>query len=630
MTRAIHIMQTFLILLTGFAALKLAGMYPFYYSWDMDLTILQDMLLLQDDQLPTHYIHPGFGMNYVLFWVYDIAQNLGLITKVSIANFGEALQPLLVIAEQMDFLRQVNAIFCIMLAVVFWQALSLMFPSSKWRSTLLLVLCLLMPSLWNYDIALIRTETYSLLFWTMALLFTLTGASETTDEKRLNRFIYCIGFFSALSFFTKIQSFFLITLLPLLFFYLRPTHAELKPTSPFSVKKFVWSFLAISAVSIVMIFPDHVTTFKSNWLPNKFFMVLGFLIYLIYAVQNKKKYVVKWLTELNSWVEFLKKYLLGASLVLLLPLIAPMNFFTSVYHSILTFKVIFWRHAYVSELGQFSLIENLSGSVGNNIVYFVLFAAGFGFLIFAARRVQEKKKSIILVGMLVILLLHSLVGVRDRMQDRMWLEFPFILFAVIAISKLNLKMQTFALAVVLLVQVYVLTQFQVFRKPPGAAYSDPDMFFTEVYSFGQYQPVLKKSYDSIDKIKAGIRFAVDWKRWKSLAVVNFPEADLDLKKLDIYKDGIRINFKELTHFKYQFTPDQALSIITPSKLKDTVKSDLCILVQETEIEINQKKYVQRLYRGNRRDPWTNQLMPDLCEFKNLNLEQQFVVLNPRF
>ena len=203
MTRAIHIMQTFLILLTGFAALKLAGMYPFYYSWDMDLTILQDMLLLQDDQLPTHYIHPGFGMNYVLFWVYDIAQNLGLITKVSIANFGEALQPLLVIAEQMDFLRQVNAIFCIMLAVVFWQALSLMFPSSKWRSTLLLVLCLLMPSLWNYDIALIRTETYSLLFWTMALLFTLTGASETTDEKRLNRFIYCIGFFSALSFFLQ-------------------------------------------------------------------------------------------------------------------------------------------------------------------------------------------------------------------------------------------------------------------------------------------------------------------------------------------------------------------------------------------------------------------------------------------
>ena len=355
MQRLAHILQILLIMLAVFAAFRLAGQYPFYYSWDMDLTVIQDMLLLGDNQFPTHYAHPGLGMNLILYSVYFVAQTFGLITSVNIANLKDSLEPLLIIAEQTDFLRQVNALFCILLAVTLWKAFEALYSPGASRislkSSLILILFLLVPGLWNYNIVLIRTETYSLLFWSGAAMFAILAAVEI-EPKKINRYIQWAGFFCAMSLFTKIQSFFLIALIPFIFFFLKQPGQKTIKVPEFSIKRFVYVFVGLGFYSILILVPSYISTFSSNWLPNKFFFVLVAILYFIHAVQTKKPILKRFNFDHTSWADFFILLLQGARFVLIVPLLLPVHFMTSFFNSILTFKVVFLRWDKFSELGQ--------------------------------------------------------------------------------------------------------------------------------------------------------------------------------------------------------------------------------------------------------------------------------------
>lgn len=630
MQRVASLFQVFLIVMATFAALKLAGLYPFYYSWDMDLTIVQDMLLLQNDQLPTHYIHPGYGMYFFLYWVHHIAQVFDFITPVNISNLGDARQPLLIVAEQVDFLRQTNAIFCIFLAIILWTALAELLPGSNFRKTLLLAVCLLMPCLWKYDITLIRTETYSMIFWTLAILMTVLASQEVKDEKKHRRFIYFLGAFCAASLFTKIQAIFLIAIVPFIYFLLRPPEFSFKSSQPFPTKKFVYGFLALSILTIVFIFPDHLHTFRNNWLPNRFFAALCFLIYLMAAVQSQKKWTLRFLPQFQQWLEFFKNFILGSCLVLFLPFFSPLNLWTSLNHSLFTFKVIFLRHSYISEIGDFSLLNNLVSVLTKNVFLLSLFAVTIlGLIVFYSLRKQiEKRIYVIMIASLFFL--HVCLAIRDSQQDFLWLEFPVILLVVIGLSQFKARHQILPFVLLVLFQVMSITSMKNFKRSPEMAYNNPELFFKEVYKFDLYRPIFDSRYKTLEKRNDAIQFASNWSLWKSMLIINFPDNGIDLRDIDSFQEGIEVRFKLNDRLNYQATMDRTFSIVTPAEIKNQIHSGRCVKDREQEIEISGRKLVQVFYRSDRKDIWTGHYLSDLCQFTGLDLSQQKVALSSKY
>lgn len=90
-------------------AIHLTLTLPFYFSWDMDLITITDMLLMKSDMLPAHINHPGMGMYWLLENLQTLAQKFNLITKVAITDLFNSLEPMLIVAEQSVFMRICNA-----------------------------------------------------------------------------------------------------------------------------------------------------------------------------------------------------------------------------------------------------------------------------------------------------------------------------------------------------------------------------------------------------------------------------------------------------------------------------------------------------------------------------------------
>lgn len=625
--------QLLLILLAGFAALRLAGHFPFYYSWDMDLIQIQDMLLMQNDQLPTHYAHPGLGMNFLLFLVQDMAQNLGLITKVSMGNLHEALQPLVVIAEQTDFLRQVNAVFCILLAVVFWKAFEILFHPSRILSTLVLVIFLLTPGLWNYNIPLIRTETYSLLLWGCALIFTFKAALET-EPKKLNFYVKCIGVFAMFSFFTKIQSLLLILLLPFLFFYLRSDREKLKDLGTFSVKKYILTFVFLCLLTIGLKFPNYVAVFKSNWLPNKFFFIFCCLCAFIYLTQNKKFKVGPQLAELaNQWSDYFKLFIKGGVFVLLIPLLLPMNFFSAAMNSLFTFKVVFLRHSVFSDFGAL----HFWGNYHSNFNYFVILGCCLLIGIFNFYKNRNLKYLIYFASMLGLILLHLTVAVRDKMQDRIWLELPVLMFGLVLASQFRKPVRILILLGLIGVNFYAVTGFKKYKVPQDVAYFNSARFLTEGYRFGQYDQTFLKSYPTEQKIVEGLKFSAQWKLWKAIIWNNFSETSLGLKDIEPFGNDVKVNIKNLDHFTYINSRDMILKIYSKKNSVSNFVASGCHQLLESSEVIDGTDYNLKVF-GSTNLVYDEEVFRSIyytgpfaygyrCELSNLNFNENLVVVS---
>jgi len=207
--------------------LTISRAFPYYFLWDMDLVVGLDCLLIGGGLLPDHIHHTGFGLYLLTSWAHLGAYAWGLVSALDLGQLAQALNPLVCLAELIDFLRRLSPWACLGLVLLLWSCLRVMFRPGLVLGLLSLLALGALPSL-LYQAALIRTELYSLLFWAAAVL-SLVLAARAAGPRRL-AWLGVAGLLLGLTLLTKVQSAFYVAAAPL-FYPLAGFLAESEPAA---------------------------------------------------------------------------------------------------------------------------------------------------------------------------------------------------------------------------------------------------------------------------------------------------------------------------------------------------------------------------------------------------------------
>ena len=202
--------------------------YPYYFIWDMDHITCLDTVLIQSGLLPDLICHPSFGMYLPLFFSEKIAHFFGIISALDLTDITGSLNPLAAMAELTDFVRLHSPFLSVGIALLLCMAMQVIFGMSRWLALFFLVFLGVQESL-TYHSSMVRTELYSVFYWSGAVLTTAMAAKATRQVSRM-LFLLATGLLLGLSWLTKIQSLFYLAeapvLLLLMFSFLQDFHKQ--------------------------------------------------------------------------------------------------------------------------------------------------------------------------------------------------------------------------------------------------------------------------------------------------------------------------------------------------------------------------------------------------------------------
>lgn len=616
-----RILQFGLVVVTCFLALHVASSLPFYHAWDMDLTTLHDLLLMQSGWFPTHMNHPGLGMYWIFLWAQKIAQWIQFLTPVNIETLFDSYQPLTVLAEQMDFLRQMNALMGVMVGIVCWQSLEIL-KLSRWSSLFALVAALFLPGIWRFDLYLIRTETYAIFFWCIAFMYVVLCAQAKTWAQA-NRFALLSGFFAALSFFTKIQSFFLLFALPLVYVLLRSGRPHYLEEANKKPRVFFWvttiGFFVLLKISVDFPKPSYVNAFSENFVMNKF-SIIYFLVVLLAAlfVNRRLPFPASLIsTRLNSISEtyskwenalgesfqkhaaknFVSKFGLGTCFILLITFLLPVSPLFAAEYLALNFKMVFARLTQYSEVGRIPPFENFLNMFPMGLLDFIFWIGIFGFALWSFSKRKERTSFFMTLLLGSIMIFQVFLGVRAGEQDRLWLEVPFFLIGSILIIRCSEKKFIFPLALAIFA-ILNATSAAGLRGPQKGFHGhlDSRAFFEEVYRFGKYEEKMKEFYPTPESKDEAIQFALRWQDWKNLIQQTLSAPELGLKDVQpLQGNGMAISLARVMsdRIRVVFRSDVQIWIMS-SQSESDFQYELrdCVAAQKMQSMIANKVSLQ--------------------------------------
>ena len=149
--------------------LSISLSYPFYFIWDMDHSIVTDILLIQSGELPESMSHPSFGMYLLLHFSQKIAYYLGHLSVLSMEDLSVSLNPLSAYAELTVLARLHSVFLALGIVLLLWISLRILFKPSLFVSLIILVFLGCQESL-IYHSSMIRSEFYSVFFWAGSIL----------------------------------------------------------------------------------------------------------------------------------------------------------------------------------------------------------------------------------------------------------------------------------------------------------------------------------------------------------------------------------------------------------------------------------------------------------------------------
>ena len=226
---------------------------PFYISSDMDLITLIDILSMNSGQPPIHLVHPGAGMFFILYWSEIFFSFASISPHVTYTNLADSLEPMLVAANKINFARWINLMILVSIPSLL---LSALYKTGKGilflASGILLVAST--TGFWVQIPHVVRTETFSIFFFTLAIVFMASGFSKS--KKTFSNY-FLILILLTLSYMTKIQSIFLVlsAFVVLLFFY--PIEdflkGHLRKISSIKIaRRFLFLYISLSIISMLM------------------------------------------------------------------------------------------------------------------------------------------------------------------------------------------------------------------------------------------------------------------------------------------------------------------------------------------------------------------------------------------
>lgn len=578
MKKFIHI---FIIIIFSALAIHLTLTLPFYFSWDMDLITITDMLLMKSDMLPAHINHPGMGMYWLLENLQTLAQKFNLITKVAITDLFNSLEPMLIVAEQSVFMRICNALVCVGVSVALWLATRKEYSRSLFLDTLLLFVFLTIPGFWLYNTHMIRTETYSIFFWSLSLYYTLRAA----EEEKIGANSLLAGFFASLSFFTKIQVFFLLPMLGLLYQIRQNSKKEITPLYKYRFGVFLFVFVLMTLASVFAFLPSYKADFAQRYWLNKFFFAFIFLLYFIKRIQK--------IDALKNLVNFLSTFLVGAALVVFLPIFSSFSFTTGLKYGFASFKLIFLRITRFADLGQLDVINNLTVLISTNwkyllIAFFVITISWY-----------KTKKHYVFTFVTFLLLVQISLGVRAGPQDSMWLEIPFLVAAVVFTYSAHKWAAYFVFPALLLLNIYNSTSFSKFELSRNIAYYDSLMYFKNVFYEKDYTPGMQARYPTVESKNLALLLASRVSEAKNILANNFAKSDVGLKDVTGTSNSWIISLRNETDSEIYllYRPDQTQIIYFPENTPADFNLENCDKSPAPDFVYLGKKYTGFSLKG---------------------------------
>jgi hypothetical protein len=608
-----RIVSAAVFLIALLVALNLAYSVPFYFSWDMDLTTVLDLFRINDGKIPTHINHPGLGFYWVFAWIQKPALWLELITPLNMSTLGTSLEPILIVAEHMEFLRGANAFVCILIPLVAFAAIV---PKAVDRvlSFLALTSFLTVPGLWRYNVFLIRTETVSLLFWFLSLLFAVRAASVKSNK--WNPMIS--GFFATLSFFTKIQSLFLVAMVPLIYWLLvyrqddeRETVTPKLNSWPLLVMGI--SFLAISMMAIGKGDPTYIETFTDFYAPNKFAVLFLGLLIALFAFNRIKIRNSRNLQSAGLIGFFLNWFVMGTAAVLVVPFLLLFDLRTSFEYGLLNFKMIFLRWTRFGSLGEIPIVDNFTSVVQSHFAFLGLFLATAIGLTYSIRGLKRKRQLFgIAVGLFALMSLHILLGVRARLQDGIWVELPILTFVILFLVYFVTR-KTVKCAVAACTLAINLAHVSDRRIPESPfPHYDSHVFFEEVYTFNSYWDIMLPRYTSRNQKDQAIDFSLNWRRWRNLVFNNYPASGLDLRDVSYIESSLEpvvsLRRVQKKRINLRYRPDISQFLLFKNGVGD-LETAPCVRGEKVAIKWRGDLYVGHEILGSEAD----RPFPFVCE-----------------
>ena len=437
--------------------------YPYYYIWDMDQVTAVDTVLINSGSLPDHFNHPSFGMYLALSFSSRAARACSWVSTATLGDLDASLNPLAGMAELTTYLRMHTPLVIMAAILSLWAALRLLFPLPR-TAVLLALLALGSQESLFYQASMIRTEMWSICFFCLAAFAMALGARASRGGISL-LLVSLAGLLLALSFLTKIQSFFLIASFPLLLLL----GSSLAPPrlSPLRKLPLFVSLATLLLFALFTLFAYRVdipagygTYTQAYGLTTLVILALAALavLCLFHAVALTGRKMPEGLLVFASQATCLSAGFVGA---FLLHLVLYRDIQLGWQHLLFDFKVVFLRPNWLS-----ASLANILFNVYNLFKYaqaiFCIHLALLAALVLGRSRgaLRLSQQQVLLCAALTgLAMLHVVFGSRFLLRDLLWIEmllnlltliFAFLILRYSSASRSPLRILAWSAIVLLL------------------------------------------------------------------------------------------------------------------------------------------------------------------------------------
>lgn len=568
---------------------------PYYNSWDMDLITAMDLLEIRSGNLPLHINHTGLGLYFLSSLYLKISSALNL---VSISSYDELLNSwnmLFTIADFTSWLKYFNLFIILGIFGFTYLAAKNLLQKEKEKLHLFALFAVISTaSIWNFHLYLIRTELYSLFFFSLAFYY----LSLIKSQKKLN--LYTLGLLLGLGFVTKFQGFFVMLTMIIMMTWS-------KEDSFFNLSK-IWKlvilivFSGLTVLSRLTYLPAHFAEFARGYGPNLFFLTV-FGIILVSLFLSRPRLIMghmaisPWIMSMfNKWVIIV----LGILSCFLLAFSFYPEFSKGFEYFLYLWRMIFlkFNRTDTELIRHRSYLELIKWT----LLYFGPGLMGLGILLFKSTR---NIRTIIFISLAFGSLL---LAQRGGDQDAPWNEL-LILWLVLYLSKeIASKWVFLSLLLIIFGNIKNLRPSTFFQSSITGQMTI-SRFLREPYEnpFMNYSERIRTFYTPEFQIKS-LHFAKDHLRMRQDLGVLWQGPHLGLDNLNIIhsgaslgKDQFIVNYSAELQDLYISGPDMEQPLIQlrldrtdhyymATSEKDLVRAENCTLKStDFQIETNHSK-----------------------------------------
>ncbi|WP_441256343.1 hypothetical protein [Bradyrhizobium sp. 482_C4_N1_8] len=295
--------------------------HPYYATHDMDQVTALDVLLVQGGVLPDQVTHPAAGMYLMLSWSQWLGWLVGLVQMRDYTAIYTWANPLLGVAELIEFLRAHLAVLAVATALLFTFAVAKVTKGGS-LFVIFVFLCFAGSRSLAYQTILFRTDLFAL-FYVSCSLFAAVAAVGANRTWRSFALTIASGIFSGLAFTTKVQIIPIIAAVPLLALLMMLRESSLSAFSQFPRRSnqvvaacSITLYVALVALSFFIELPEQFYHYRTSFSVTPLCIVTGLALVFPVALTEFFKKPESLAYRFGSFAN-----LMGLGVVLSIPLL---------------------------------------------------------------------------------------------------------------------------------------------------------------------------------------------------------------------------------------------------------------------------------------------------------------------